>query len=131
MAEVLAFKDEDICNDSGNSPVTHELIYNYDFGDDWTIIITKEKDCNEVLQKGYISKAELLDAETTVLAKHKPVCIHKDGVFVLDDVGCLHGFINFLKEIYEGEDKEDRSNHRTWALSLGWSERKISNNLIL
>ena len=81
--------------------------------------------------KGYISKDELLDAEGTVLTKHKPVCIHKDGIFVLDDVGGLHGFINFLKEIYESEDKEERSNHRAWAQSLGWSERKISNKLIL
>ncbi|MHB8075673.1 IS1096 element passenger TnpR family protein [Desulfosporosinus fructosivorans] len=131
VATVLAFKDEDVCNDNGIFPVTHKLIYNYDFGDDWTITITKEKDCRELLQKGYISKDELLDAEATVLTKHKPVCIHKDGVFVLDDVGGLHGFISFLKEIYEGEDKEERSNYKAWAQSLGWSQRKISNKLIL
>jgi len=131
VATVLAFKDEDICNDNGIFPVTHKLIYNYDFGDDWIITITKEKDCRELLQKGYISRDELIDAEATVLTKHKPVCIHKDGVFVLDDVGGLHGFISFLKEIYEGEDKEERSNYKAWAQSLGWSERKISNKLIL
>lgn len=56
----------------------------YDFRDDWTITITKEKDCKELLQKGYISKEELLDAEATILTKHKPVCIYKDGAFVLD-----------------------------------------------
>ena len=131
VATVLAFKDDDVCNDNGIFPVTHNLIYNYDFGDDWTITITKEKDCKELLQKGYISKDELLDAEATVLTKHKPVCIHKDGVFVLDDVGGLHGFISFLKEIYEGEDKEERSNYKAWAQSLGWSKRKTSNKLTL
>ena len=131
VATVLAFKDDDVCSDNGIFPVTHNLIYNYDFGDDWTITITKEKDCRELLQKGYISKDELLDAEATVLKKHKPVCIHKDGVFVLDDVGGLHGFISFLKEIYEGEDKEERSNYKAWAQSLGWSKRKISNKLTL
>lgn len=130
-ARVLAFNDDDVCSDHGIFPVTHKLIYNYDFGDDWTITITKEKDCKELLQKGYISKEELLVAEATVLTKHKPVCIHKDGVFVLDDVGGLPGFISFLKEIYEGEDKEERSNIKAWAQSLGWSERKISNKLIL
>lgn len=130
-ARVLALKDDGVCSDHGIFPVTHKLIYNYDFGDDWTVTITKEKDCEELLQKGYILKNELLDAEATVLTKHKPVCIHKDGVFVLDDVGGLHGFISFLKEIYEGEDKKERSNSRTWAQSLGWSERKISNKLML
>jgi hypothetical protein len=131
VVTVLAFKDDDVCIDNDIFPVTHKLIYNYDFGDDWTITITKEKDCKELLQKCYISKDELLDAEATVLTKHKPVCIHKDGVFVLDDVGGLHGFIRFLKEIYEGEDKEERSNYKAWAQSLGWSKRKISNKLIL
>lgn len=130
-ATILAFKDDDVCSDHGIFPVTHKLIYNYDFGDDWTITITKEKDCKELLQKGYISKEELLDAEATVLTKHKPVCIHKDGVFVFDDVGGLHGFISFLRDIYEGEDKEERSNYKAWAQSLGWSERKISNKQIL
>ena len=131
VAAVLAFKEEDACSDDGIFPVTDKLIYNYDFGDNWTITITKEKDCVELLQRGYISKDELIDAEAEVLTKHKPVCIHKNGVFVLDDVGGLHGFIRFLKEIYEGEDKEERNNSKVWAQSLGWSERKISNKLIL
>jgi len=94
------------------------------------ITITKEKDCSELLQKGYMSENELLDAEATVLTKHKPVCVHKDGIFVLDDVGGLSGFIRFLEVIYEGEE-EERNSSRTWAQSLGWSERKISNKLIL
>ena len=130
-AKVLAFKDDDLCIDNDIFPVTHELIYNYDFGDGWTVTITKEKDCKELLQKGCISKDELLEAEATTITKHKPICIHKDGIFVLDDVGGLHGFVDFLKEIYEGEDKEERSNYKTWAQSLGWSNRKISNKLIL
>jgi len=40
VATVLAFKDDDICIDNDIFPVTHKLIYNYDFGDDWTITIT-------------------------------------------------------------------------------------------
>ena len=130
VAKVLAFKDDDVSN-NGIFSVTHKLIYNYDFGDDWTVTITKEKDCSELLLKGFISKDELLDAEATVLTKHKPVCIHKDGVNVLDDVGGLGGFIRFLTEIYEGEDKEERSDYKAWAQSLGWSTRKVSNKLIL
>jgi hypothetical protein len=130
VAKVLAFKGDDVGNEDDIFPVTNKLIYNYDYGDDWTITITKEKDCSELLQKGYMSENELLDAEATVLTKHKPVCIHKDGIFVLDDVGGLNGFIRFLEVIYEGEE-EERNSSRTWAQSLGWSERKISNKLIL
>lgn len=130
-SRVLAFKDDDVCSDHDIFPVTHKLIYNYDYGDDWQVTITKEKDCEELLKNGCISQDELLDAESTVLAKHKPVCIHKDGVFVLDDVGGLHGFISFLRDIYESDDKEERRNSKVWAQSLGWSERKISYEQIL
>ncbi|HEY5560278.1 MAG TPA: hypothetical protein VIK72_00730 [Clostridiaceae bacterium] len=131
IATVLAFKDDDICINEDIFPVTNKLIYNYDFGDDWTITITKEKDCKELLENGYISKDALSEAETTVMTKHRPVCIHKDGVFVFDDVGGLPGFVGFMKDIYEGEDKEEGRNLKAWAQSLGWSKRKISNKLIL
>ena len=130
-AKVLAFKDADLFIDNDIFPVTHELIYNYDYGDNWKVIITKEKDCNELLQKGHISMDELLEAEAMTVAKHKPVCIYKDGMSVLDDVGGLHGFADFLKGIYEGKDEEERNNSMIWAQSLGWNRRKISNKLIL
>lgn len=131
VATVLAFKDYDICIDKNIFPVTHKLIYNYDFGDDWIITITKEKDCKELLENGYISEDELFEAETTVVTKHRPVCIHKDGVSVLDDVGGMHGFLEFLRNVYEGENKEEGRNLKAWAQSLGWSKRKISNKRIL
>ena len=130
VTKVLGFTDEDICTND-IFPVTHKLIYNYDFGDNWIVNITKEKDCKELLDKGCISKDELAEAEATVLSKHRPVCIHKEGIFVLDDVGGLSGFANFLKTIYESKDKEERSSYKEWARSLGWSNRKISNKLVL
>lgn len=130
-SKVLAFKDENVFNNKDIFPVTHELIYNYDFGDNWIVTITKERNCNDLLQKDYISEDELLEAEEKVLTKHKPVCIHKDGIFVLDDVGGMSGFVRFLKEIYEGDDKEERDSYMEWAKSLGWSKRKVSNKLVL
>ena len=35
--------------------------------------------CYELLEKCCISKDELFEAESTVLIKHKPVCINGDG----------------------------------------------------
>lgn len=128
--KVIAAQDEDI-NPKELFPVTKELIYNYDFGDNWKVIITKYNDCEHLLNNNIIDEYELNEAEDTVLKKHKPVCINKDGISVLDDVGGLSGFADFLGIIYEGEDKEERDNLRWWARSLGWSDRKVSNKKML
>ena len=128
--KVIAAQGEDI-NLEGLPPVTKELIYNYDFGDNWIVKITKYKDCEDLLNNNIIDKYELEEAEYTVLDRHKPVCINKVGVSVLDDVGGLSGFANFLGTIYEGEDKEEASSARAWAKSLGWSTTKVSNKMML
>lgn len=65
------------------------------------------------------------------LNEHMPICIHKDGVFLLDDVGGLSGFADFLGSVYESEDKEERNGLRAWSKGLGRSERKIANKRIL
>lgn len=112
-------------------PVTREIIYNYDFGDNWRVAITKKKDCNDLLESNAVSSEELAEANETVLSMHKPVCIYKDGISLMDDVGGLGGFADFLGTIYESDDKDDRANARAWAQSLGWSARKISNKMML
>ena len=128
--KVIAAQDEDI-NSEELFPVTKELIYNYDFGDNWIIKITKYKDCEDLLKQNIIDEYELEEAEDVVLDKHKPVCINKVGISVLDDVGGLSGFADLLGIIYEGEDKEEASSARAWAKSLGWSASKISNKLMI
>jgi len=130
IAKVLAVENEDI-QENGVFPIARELIYNYDFGDNWEVFIIKKSDCNELLENGDISKEELEYAESTVISKHIPVCIYKEGVNVLDDVGGLGGFAEFLERIYENEDKQEASEYRAWAQSLGWNARKVSNKLML
>jgi hypothetical protein len=130
VSKVLASKDEMIDEDR-LFPVTRELIYKYDFGDNWTITITKEKDCKDLLRNGFVSREEIACANDIVLNKHMPVCIHKNGVFLFDDVGGLSGFADFLGDIYESEDREKRNMLRTWSKSLGWSEKKIAYKKIL
>ena len=112
-------------------PVTKELIYNYDFGDNWIVRITKYKDCEDLLKQNIVGEYELEEAKDTVLGRHRPVCSNKEGVPVLDDVGGLGGFADFLGIIYEGEDKNERADIRTCARSLGWSDKKGPNKKML
>lgn len=130
VSKVLAGKD-DILDKKELFPVTKELLYNYDFGDNWIITITKEADCRNLLKNGLVSDDEIARADEIVLNEHRPVCIYKDGVFLLDDVGGLSGFADFLGTVYESEDKEERSELRAWSKGLGWDEKKIANKKIL
>lgn len=128
--KLLAAKGEDICAET-LFPVTNELIYNYDFGSNWIVKITRHKDYNNMLKKNLVDKMEIEKAEELVISKHRPVCINKDGLSVIDDVGNLSGFANFLGLVYEGDDKEEMSDRRAWARSLGWNTRKLSLSSIL
>ncbi len=112
-------------------PITNKLFYNYDFGDNWIVTITKHNDCKDLIKQNIIGEEELEEAKDTVMTKHKPVCIDKDGISVFDDVGGLGGFAEFLGTMCEEEDKEERANIRAWAQSLGWSGRKVSNRMML
>lgn len=128
--KVIAAENEKI---SSNElfPVANKLIYNYDFGDNWIITITKKADCKDLLDNNSISLEELDEAYETVISKHKPVCINKDGISLIDDVGGLSGFADFLGTMYESDDKEERANISTWAQSLGFNTKKISNKMML
>ncbi len=107
-------------------PVAHKLIYNYDFGDNWLVEISRQKDCCDLLKNGDLTEEALKIAEQTVIEKHKPVCISKKGAYVMDDVGGMHGYAQFLNTIYESDDKEEKQEHRLWAEGQGWSGRKVS-----
>lgn len=130
VASVLACRDEALHVNEGVFPTTYSLDYHYDYGDDWIVRITREKDSGELLRNGDISESDLMAAEAMTVVKHMPVCMHQDGAFVMDDVGGLYGFIEFLEEIHEGEDEEERLSHLEWAQSLGWSNRKVSDRMV-
>ncbi len=121
--QVIASQSETLATDE-LIPITQELIYKYDFGDNWNVHMTKYNDCSDLLEQNLVSEAELVEAQATVLCKHQPVCIHKDGLSVLDDVGGLSGFADLLGVIYEGEDKEEKASLSAWAKSMGWHVRK-------
>ena len=112
-------------------PVTNKLLYYYDYGDGWEVEITRIKDCTDLIEIGYITDEELMDARNIVTDKHKPVCIYQDGIFVVDDVGGFNGFINLLRTLYESTDDEEKEQMRIWSSSMGWNTRKVKNKDML
>lgn len=103
-------------------PVTHQLNYSYDYGDGWKVKIT----CDGMLSKDEIEQSIFEE----VIEKHRPVCIAKDGIELVDDVGGIHGFCEMLETIYEcdfydEEAVEERENTLGWAQMMGWTGRRI------
>lgn len=128
--QILALQGESISNHD-LFPVTDKLFYTYDYGDNWNITITKYKDCDDLICNNMLGIDEFEAAEEIVIDKHMPICIYRAGISVLDDVGGLSGFANFLGSIYEEDDKAEASHLRQWARSLGWNAAKVSPKKIL
>ncbi len=95
------------------TPVVHELVYEYDYGDGWEVRIT-------------VSDIAYTDEEKEfVCQNYRPRCICKDGLNVLDDVGGMWGYRDFLVTIHEGSE-EEQDEMREWARYLGWTGRNVS-----
>ena len=113
-AEEEASVDEsnNICGTDAK-PVAQELVYKYDYGDGWEVRIT-------------LSDAAYTDEDKEfVCQNYRPRCINKDGLSVLDDVGGMWGYRDFLVTIHEGSEEEQEET-REWARYLGWTGRNVS-----
>jgi len=100
-------------------PITTELLYCYDYGDGWEVDIT--------LVREFGKDSHIVDDETAakVIADRKPICIAKDGLNVLDDCGNVHGYIDMLHTIHEG-DRDEAMDMKAWARGQGWTGRDMS-----
>ncbi len=109
-------------------PVTDALYYNYDYGDDWWVKITGSRNCADLVEAGRLSQDELDQAILTAWGKIRPVCIGRDGYGVMDDVGGLSGYLDFLISIRgdPGADAEEVKESLEWAKGMGWSRRRTS-----
>lgn len=58
----------------------------------------------------------------TVFHKSRPQCIALDGMNLMDDVGGIHGYINFLRTIH-GDDPDEKEEMKEWARYMGWTGR--------
>ena len=122
-------------------PVTQQLVYSYDYGDGWEVLITCEDAyaCDEKgVWIGKQGKVEdiLVDFLEEVFTKHRPICIAKDGIELVDDVGGIGGFCRMLKTIYEADIYDDeamneRADMLDWAEMMGWTGRRISSRQTL
>lgn len=65
---------------------------------------------------------EFLDKLREIQRKEKPICIVWDGMSLVDDVGGIGGFCEFLEAI-NGDDLKEKKSYKTWVRSLGWTGR--------
>lgn len=103
---------ENICGTDA-TPVAHELVYEYDYGDGWEVRITLSDAAYTAEEKDFVCQ------------NYRPYCIGKDGLNVLDDVGGMWGYRDFLVTIHEGSE-EEQEEMREWARYLGWTGRNVS-----
>jgi len=71
-----------------------------------------------------LSKAMALKV-ATVAMKKKPVGLSVDGLSLMDDVGGIGGYINFLRVVH-GEDPDQKEDMREWAKWMGWTGRMVT-----
>lgn len=71
---------------------------------------------NQKLSKGMALKV------ATVAMKKCPVCIALDGMSLMDDVGGIHGYIDFLRTVH-GNNPDEREDMKSWGRWMGWTGR--------
>ena len=106
-------------------PVTRKLLYNYDFGDNWMVEITRGE-LEDTCKATGVAESAFHKACRIVVSEHRPVCIAKRGAQLMDDVGGLHGYAEFMDVVNRRGPDQERAEHLEWAKGLGWNGRDIS-----
>ena len=103
--------------------ITESIYYNYDFGDNWTIKITAMDDCRDLVEQGRITQEQIDRAQIKCRELYRPVTLAVDGEMLMDDVGGIHGFTDFLRTInpdlsgLSPEEKESARNEKKEMLA--------------
>ena len=111
-------------------PVTDEILYNYDFGDNWKVRITAGENCDDLISDGRVTPSEIDAAYEKCQKEYRPVMIARDGEMLIDDVGGIHGFAEFLRcinpdleRMTDSEKTEaliEKRENLEWAKGMGW-----------
>ena len=134
-------------------PITDTLYYVYDYGDNWQVAITctdvytlkdgwtQSEEAGDGFLHGPLMDKQFFDSfcvtdrqgriimgkmrEQIVKAsmKHTVKCLAVDGVNLVDDVGGIHSFCEFLEEL-NGPDIDEQIQNLEWATGMGWSDKK-------
>gem|GEM_PF-1865246 len=122
IAEVIRKDEDSPLNQVMPRPFATELHYEYDYGDGWELKITASANCMDLdIDQDLLDRANIRCRET-----YRPVLIARDGEMVMDDVGGMGGFVEFLKTInpeLESMDPEERKEARAAKKEmLDWSK---------
>ncbi len=122
-------------------PFAKELFYNYDYGDDWCVKITcvdaytsdDGSRLNDTSLNGMKADPDLIEKINKVYSDFRPLCVMADGLNVMDDVGGIYGYQDFLRVINSNapEDREEKEESKLWAKGMGWTGRKTKPENIL
>ncbi|MCR5536991.1 MAG: hypothetical protein K6F05_06220 [Succinivibrio sp.] len=93
-------------------PFCDSLIYRYDYGDGWTFTLTGSQGCSDLIEDGRVSQSTFDKAVHKALTENLPVLLCHDGDMLIEDVGGIDGFTDFLvrlnldphKVIYQSYD---------------------------
>lgn len=116
---------------------TDELLYQYDFGDNWQIRITGSRNCADLVESGKITQDMLDKSNIKARVTYRPVLIARDGEMLIDDVGGASGLARFIRAIntmQRGETDENgmsRTELKNWAKSQGWHKDDSSDYNLL
>ncbi len=121
--------------DGKSIPFVNKLKYSYDYGDGWNVEVTlvdeyvygtSSDDGIGFFSNGVKADDDFFKLLADISRKSAPKCISADGLSVLDDVGGVSGYCEFLRGIHcelGAGPYEDSDESRSWARSLGWTGR--------
>lgn len=81
-------------------PFTDTLIYEYDPGDSWCFRITGSRGCTDLINSGLITVNGLEKSVAKVIEELHPILIARDGDMLIEDIGGVPGFIEFLQKLH-------------------------------
>lgn len=102
--------------------------YHYDYGDGWMFKITIIDGCKDLIRDKRITKEKFEELKQKCITDCGPVFIAADGYNLVDDVGGVGDFINFLETLNAQEngliDEKEDFDYYNWAHSnFGWVKK--------